>query len=316
LKKSEGFTQSFTQKDLSYTNLFQDVRRTFDYIHGEGTLKSKVLGDMSRYIKKTPELAMLLDRLHQNGAKTFLLTNSDFPYTEQVMSFLLPQLQVLGNRVWRDYFDVIIVGADKPRFFGEGNTIREVDITTGNLNIKRIGDSFERGKVYQGGSLSLFQKLTGAKGSKVLYIGDHIFADIIKSKKIHGWRNLLIVPELSHELKVLEQNKAKYTHLLNLEFIRAEIFRGLDSNSTELPDISVLRKHIKQIITEVNKEYNVYFGSLFRSGSKSSFFAMQVQRYADLYTSDYLNLLHYPLFYQFTANSRPLPHETTSFPDI
>jgi len=146
----------------------------------------------------------------------------------------------------------------------------------------------------------------------VLYTGDHIFADIIKSKKIHGWRNLLVVPELTHELTVWGENQDKYNHLLNLEFIKAEIFRGLDSNSTAPPDISVLRKHIKQTVKEVNREYNVHFGSLFRSGSKSSFFAMQVQRYADLYTSDYLNMLNYPLFYEFTANSAAQPHEYSS----
>jgi hypothetical protein len=44
LKKSSEFLSmaGISQKDLSYTNLFQDVRRTFDYIHGEGALKSKV----------------------------------------------------------------------------------------------------------------------------------------------------------------------------------------------------------------------------------------------------------------------------------
>ncbi len=148
-----------------------------------------------------------------------------------------------------------------------------------------------------------------------MYTGDHIFADIIKSKKVHGWRNLLIIPELQHELKIWVcdliagygelikrlqgQNQDKYTHLLNLEFIKAEIFRDLDSNDTTPPvckllpcvaishiaqDITELRKHIKKTNEEVNKAYNPHFGSLFRSGSKPSFFAMQVQRYADLYT--------------------------------
>jgi hypothetical protein len=38
--------------------------------------------------------------------------------------------------------------------------------------------------VYQGGSLELFSQLTGANSSQVLYIGDHIFADITVSKKV------------------------------------------------------------------------------------------------------------------------------------
>jgi 5'-nucleotidase len=299
---------SLPKSDLSYTNLFQDIRIITDLVHAEGILKSKVLADLPRYIKKTPDLAVFLDRLRQTGNKTFLLTNSEYYYTEKVMSYLLNE-QNPKYLSWTSYFDVVMVNAEKPRFFGEGSTIREVDTTTGHLKITHIGDHFEQGKVYSGGSLSLFHKLTGAKGNEVLYIGDHIFADIIKSKKVHGWRNLLVVPELTHELTVWGKNQDKYNHLLNLEFIKAEIFRGLDSNSIQPPDISVLRRHIKETVKEVNREYNIHFGSLFRSGSKFSFFAMQVQRYADLYTSDYLNLLNYPLFYEFTANVSAQPHE-------
>ncbi|EFA83854.1 5'-nucleotidase [Heterostelium album PN500] len=98
-------------------------------------------------------------------------------------------------------------------------------------------------------------------------------------------------------------------HLLNLEFIRAEIYRGLDSESTTPPDITVLHNHIKEARDKLNSSYNKYFGSLFKTGSHASFFSMQVQRYADLYTSDYLNLLNYPLFYNFCANVNAMPHE-------
>lgn len=294
--------------DVSYSNLFQDVRLSMDFIHGDGSLKSKVLADLPKYIKKTPELANFLDRLRQNNRTSFLLTNSEFYYTDKVMSYLLND-QNPKYENWRQYWDIIIVGANKPQFFGEGSTLREIDLPTGNLKITPIGDNFERGKVYHGGSMSLFQKMTGAKGSKVLYTGDHIFADIIKSKKVHGWRNLVVVPELDHEIEIWEKNQEKYTHLINLEFIKAEVFRDLDSSNVTPPDLTELRKHIKQTNEEVNKAYNKHFGSLFRSGSKPSFFAMQVQRYADLYTSEYTNLLNYPLFYEFTANAPLLPHD-------
>ena len=35
-----------------------------------------------------------------------------------------------------------------------------------------------------------------------MYFGDHIFGDVLKSKKLRGWRTFLIVPELSRELHV------------------------------------------------------------------------------------------------------------------
>ena len=36
----------------------------------------------------------------------------------------------------------------------------------------------------------------------VLYVGDHIFGDVLKSKKLRGWRTFLIVPELNDEFQV------------------------------------------------------------------------------------------------------------------
>ena len=35
----------------------------------------------------------------------------------------------------------------------------------------------------------------------MLYIGDHIYGDIVKSKKDIGWRTMLVVPELELELE-------------------------------------------------------------------------------------------------------------------
>lgn len=44
--------------------------------------------------------------------------------------------------------------------------------------------------------------LLGVKGKDILYMGDHIFGDILKSKKRQGWRTFLVVPELARELQV------------------------------------------------------------------------------------------------------------------
>lgn len=42
-------------------------------------------------------------------------------------------------------------------------------------------------------------------------------------------------------------------------------------------------------------------GSLLRSGSRQTLFASQLMRYADLYSSNCLSLLHYPVNYLFMA---------------
>jgi 5'-nucleotidase len=59
----------------------------------------------------------------------------------------------------------------------------------------------------------------GAKGKDVLYVGDHIYGDILKSKKLRGWRTFLVVPELTQELVVWTRDEL-FTRLqvINHEF--------------------------------------------------------------------------------------------------
>ena len=97
-------------------------------------------------------------------------------------------------------------------------------VNESQTNVKGTADSFLKGHVYSGGSLSMFEKFTGARGNQVLYVGDHIYADIIKSKKAHALRNLLIIPELEHELKVWVKNEAIFENNdLNRKRIRKDI---------------------------------------------------------------------------------------------
>jgi len=128
----------------------------------------------------------------------------------------------------------VIVDARKPLFFGAGSALREVDLESGMNKLHSITE-FQRGHVYRGGSMEVFSELTGAQGHEVLFVGDHIFGDIIKSKKTLGWRTLLVIPELNRELTVWLSCQKLYTHLVNLEFIRAEIYRGLDAECQEQP---------------------------------------------------------------------------------
>ena len=49
--------------------------------------------------------------------------------------------------------------------------------------------------------------LLGMKGQDILYVGDHIFGDILKSKKRQGWKTFLVVPELSTELHIWREKR-------------------------------------------------------------------------------------------------------------
>ena len=50
---------------------------------------------------------------------------------------------------------------------------------------------------------------------QVLYVGDHIYGDILRSKKTLGWRTMLVVPELETELEIQVLHSLLYYPMLN-----------------------------------------------------------------------------------------------------
>jgi hypothetical protein len=54
----------------------------------QGDLKKKTTENLEKYVKKDDRLPMFLTRLRESGAKTFLLTNSDYNFTDKIMTYL------------------------------------------------------------------------------------------------------------------------------------------------------------------------------------------------------------------------------------
>nr|XP_032516847.1 cytosolic purine 5'-nucleotidase [Danaus plexippus plexippus] len=299
---------------MSFKSIFQDVRNAVDYVHIHGDLKKKTTENLELYLKKDDRLPMFLSRIRESGAKLFILTNSDYNFTDKIMNYLFdfPHGAKPGDphRNWRTYFDWIVVDAKKPLFFGEGTTLRQVDTLTGALKMGHHVGPLHEGLVYSGGSCDVFTELISAKGKDVLYIGDHIFGDILKSKKIGGWRTFLIVPELVQELHVWTDKCTLFAQLQNLDVQLGDMYKDLDSSTKEKPDISKLRISIRDVTHKMDLAYGM-LGSLFRSGSRQTFFSSQVVRYADLYAASFLNLMYYPFCYMFRAPAMLMPHEST-----
>lgn len=111
------------------------------------------------------------------------------------------------------------------------------------------------GVIYSGGSVAIFSKLIGARGKDVLYFGDHIFGDILKSKKIVGWKTCLIVPEIENEIFVWKHKGELFEQLQALNCQLAESYRNLDLESSESPDTNGLRHQIQVM----ENEYLEYF---------------------------------------------------------
>ncbi|XP_055712359.1 cytosolic purine 5'-nucleotidase isoform X4 [Phlebotomus papatasi] len=299
---------------MSYKSIFQDVRGAVDWVHIQGDLKTRTIENLEYYVKKDPRLPMVLSRIRESGSKVFLLTNSDFKFTDNIMTYLFdfPHGAKMDepHRNWRTYFDLIVVDAGKPLFFGEGTILRQVDTNTGALRVGKHMGPLQVEHVYSGGSCDVFTSLIGAKGKDVLYIGDHIFGDILKSKKIRGWRTFLIVPELVQELHVWTDKCQLFAELQQLDIMLGDMYKNMDSSAKEKPDISQVRASIRDVTHKMDLAYGM-MGSLFRSGSRQTFFSSQVVRYADLYAASFLNLIYYPFSYMFRAPAMLLPHEST-----
>ncbi|XP_008315584.1 cytosolic purine 5'-nucleotidase isoform X2 [Cynoglossus semilaevis] len=298
---------------MSYKSMFQDVRDAVDWVHFKGTLKEKTVENLEKYVVKDGKLPLLLSRMNE-VAKVFLATNSDYKYTDKIMTYLFdfPHGPKPGtaHRPWQSYFDLILVDARKPLFFGEGTVLRQVDTTTGRLKIGTYTGPLQHGIVYSGGSSDIVCDLLGAKGKDIVYIGDHIFGDILKSKKRQGWRTFLVIPELAQELHVWTDKSSLFEELQGLDIFLAELYKHLDSSSNERPDISTIQRRVKKVTHDMDMCYGM-MGSLFRSGSRQTLFASQVMRYADLYAASFINLLYYPFSYLFRAAHVLMPHEST-----
>ncbi|XP_036974170.1 5'-nucleotidase, cytosolic II, like 1 [Acanthopagrus latus] len=297
---------------MSYRSMFQDVRDAMDFIHDTGTLKERTIKNLDKYVVKDPNLTVLLTRIKE-VAKVFLATNSDYSYTEAIMKYLLESNIKSGKpkESWRSFFDLVVVDTRKPLFFAEGTVLRQVDTDTGKLRIGTYTGDLAHGTVYSGGSSDIVCDLLKVKGMDILYVGDHIFGDILKSKKRQGWKTFLVVPELTKELQVWEDKKSLFEELKHLDIFLAELYKHMDSGSKECPDISNIQMRMNVLTYRMDKSYG-QMGSLLRSGSRQTLFASQLMRYADLYSSTCLNLLHYPFNYLFMAPPVLMPHEAMS----
>uniref|UniRef100_A0A671TDN3 Cytosolic purine 5'-nucleotidase-like n=1 Tax=Sinocyclocheilus anshuiensis TaxID=1608454 RepID=A0A671TDN3_9TELE len=274
---------------MSHRSMFQDVRDAMDHLHDTGTLKERTLKNLDKYVIKDPRLPVLLIRIKE-VAKMFLATNSDFNYTE----------------VRRAYSDSEMTRV--PMFFAGGTVLRQVDTDTGKLRIGTYTGELQHGTVYSGGSSDIVCDLLDVRGKDILYVGDHIFGDILKSKKRQGWKTFLVVPELVKELHVWADKASMFEELKHLDIFLAELYQHLDIGSQECPDISAIQNRIKMVTYGMDLCYGK-MGSLLRCGSTKTLFASQLLRYADIYSTSCLNLLNYPFSYLFRAPLVLLPHE-------
>ena len=207
---------------LDYERLFTDVRESMDQIHADGTLKTRVKADLARFIVRDPELGPALHKLRSAGKRLFLLTNSHLDYTEAVMRHVLDGV-LPEYPSWSNYFDAVVTAP------GEAGLLLRLELPFTELD--RAGDAGARarsgpssaGDTYAGGNRGDLERLLGAGGDRVLYVGDHIYGDILRSKKSSQWRTCLVIEELEREIDWLDRHRAALEEVAGLEDLRLRV---------------------------------------------------------------------------------------------
>uniref|UniRef100_A0A672GEC8 5'-nucleotidase domain-containing protein 3-like n=1 Tax=Salarias fasciatus TaxID=181472 RepID=A0A672GEC8_SALFA len=283
----------FMKHNIDYepVHLYKDVKEAIRDVHVKGIMYRAVEADIEKYICYGEQSHAVLKKLSALGKKMFLITNSPFDFVNRGMSYIV-------GEDWRDLFDVVIVQADKPGFFNDRRKPFRRVTDKGALLWDRI-HRLDKGQIYKQGNLYEFLRLTGWRGSKVLYFGDHIYSDLADLTLKHGWRTGAIIPELRKEIKIM--NTEEYVQMM-----------------TWLQALSGL---IEQMQTrhrrpQTKNFFNAQFGSLFRTYHNPTYFSRRLSRFADIYMASISCLLNYDLQHTFFPRRTPLQHESPFWPDL
>jgi len=329
-----------------YQRMYHDIRIAIDRVHADQSLKTRIRADLPHYIERDPRLGPTLHRLRSAGNRLFLMTNSYGPYSMEVMRYLLDEPNA-EYPTWQHYFDIIVVGAKKPSFFTRDEPFLQLD-DKGEPTADPV-KSFERGVMYQGGNVRDFESWAGASGDQILYVGDHLYGDILRTKKDCQWRTLMIIPEMERELSLRESLTDRFSRRSELESHLSQLdselqhqqvlMRSLDElirdqdGAFSNPDIQafdrgkdVTRSTIRRLqraqkrcvaelttlTGELETTFNNNWGMLFKAWDEHSVFGGQIEDYACIYSSRVSNLAHYSPWHYFRTPRDLLPHEHTS----
>jgi 5'-nucleotidase len=329
---------------VDYGKLFGDIRECIDEAHRDGSIIDVVQADLPRFVDRDPLLAPTLHKLRSAGKRLFLLTNSRWPFTEAMMTYLL------GGAMpeypsFRHFFDAIVVAANKPSFFQEGRPLMIRD----GAELRPATFPLERGAIHEGGNLHDLERALGTTGDRVLYVGDHIFGDMLRSRRESAWRTAMIVQELETEVAAHETCREMHRKAAELEARREdledqlrfwqsrfkEIARRLDGgrdngnalSAVEVARLEAERGRVKRSVERVRGQlrlvdaearaieasidvhFHPYWGSLLKEANDRSSFGDQVEEYSCLYTSRVSNLMSYSPLQHFRSAHDRMAHE-------
>lgn len=305
----------------SYNIIALDVLNAVDKVHADGLLKHTISQNLSQFVISEPNVVAGLKRFMQHGKKLFILTNSDYFYTNLLLEYAINPFLEKGE-TWHNLFEYVITLANKPRFFYDKLKFLSVNPNDGTMT-NTVGRILPG--IYQGGHATQFTTDLALQGDEILYIGDHIYGDILRLKKDCNWRTALVVEELGSEIEAqrkaapIEQQIIAHMAIkktLEQRYIAIQTTsfdKKTKINDPALHDLQVkllsTDATISKLLQEQQLFYNQRWERVFRAGAEESYFAYQVERYACIYMEKLSDLLeHSPMTY-FRASRRLLPHD-------
>jgi 5'-nucleotidase len=318
---------------MGYEEVYRVVRTSLDAAHMEGELKAEISRAPEKFVELDEELPLALLDLKAAGKKLMVITNSEWGYTQSMMSYCFDRF--LSGKTWRSLFDLVIVQARKPDFFTGNASIFEVVDEDQDGLLRATRGPLKTGGAYVGGNARLVEQLVGRPGEDILYVGDHIFSDVHVTKSLLRWRTALILRELEQEVTALESFRERQTELDSLmaekerleaaqNLIRLEAQRGeggygpppsepLGQIKRRLGELRRALESIEERVSDLSQEaselVNARWGPPLRAGNDKSHLARQIERYADVYTSRVANFLHATPFAYLRSPRGNLPHD-------
>jgi HAD superfamily 5'-nucleotidase-like hydrolase len=304
-----------------YKTIEQDILEALDTSHRDGSLKGQVRKNVKKYIVQDPEIVQSLERFKKHGKKLWVITNSDFEYSKLLLDYAITPF-LKEHKSWTELFNLVITAASKPRFFTDKMPLLQIDPSSGLM--RNHHGKIEDG-IYQGGSALSVQKNSGLSGEQILYLGDHIYGDVLQIKKTCNWRTALVIDELIAEIDGLNKSAELSLEINQLMAEKIDLEQKLDHlfdkeiEKGKKPDkekvqaqfkkIEKVDKKIGKLIRAHSQNFNPYWGETMRAGVEPSRLAGQIEKYACIYMSKISDFAEYSPRTYYRPRKKTLPHE-------
>jgi len=317
---------------LGYNELYGEMKAALDETHMEGQLKAEIAAAPERFVDLDPETPQALLDQRQAGHKLVLVTNSDWTHTHRMLSYAFDRFLPQGM-TWRELFDIVLVSARKPAFFTQEQPAFQIVDEAGML--QPLARRPAPPALLLGGHAGLVEAMLGLRGSQILYVGDHAYADVHISKKLRRWRTALVIREIEEEIRAQDDFRTQQVelerHMARKERLERRMARqrlALQRRRHRRPPLRQPRTRASESALEATRRelhaldnelaplaiasgqlFSRRWGLLMRSGNDKSYLARMVERHADIYTSRVSNLVQATPYAYFRARRGPMPHD-------